>query len=126
MKELVVNYPVLVEVAQNLANGKVELEEAQRWLVAANDLVEDEAHRVAGMIEESGYYDESPEEVEYGLTALQDFQQSIELLWRFLEEGLVELLQEAVAVASDADAKMRQALSLNEEVRGQLSFEVLW
>ncbi|MBI3924669.1 MAG: hypothetical protein HY319_03940 [Armatimonadetes bacterium] len=126
MKELVVNYPILVEAAEKLASGTWEVEEAESWLVAANDLVQDEADRVIGLVQESGYYEDSPEEMECGLTALQGFQESIGLLWRYLEEGLEDFLQDAVQLAAEADAMMRQALELNQEVRGTLSFEVLY
>lgn len=114
MNEFRFNAAIALEAAEQILAGA----SLESWLEQASEVMTAEFQEIVELARDSGYYEQSPEEIEVGLTALQGYLESLELLAE-------HRLEEAVERAREAEEAMLAALELNESVKAELAFDVL-
>lgn len=114
MNEFRFNATIALEAAEQILAGAC----LDSWLEQASQAMTAEFEEIVELVRDSGYYEQSPEEIEVGLTALEGYLESLDLLAE-------RRLEEAVERAREAEEAMLAALQLNECVRGELTFDVV-
>jgi tRNA A37 threonylcarbamoyladenosine synthetase subunit TsaC/SUA5/YrdC len=99
-------HEIFANFLDGLVNGLVDRDSALDWLEAAWKSLESDTNQLVEMVEESDYYELSPQEVDYGLTALSDYQEAVEAAYSYLSEDWDEGLQLAFDKAQEAQQKM--------------------
>ena len=99
------NAHIALEIAEAILAG----EDWSDWLLACEEQLIADYEGLAAQIMDTDYYDRSPQEVECGLSGLEQYRESLLLL----QEGHLE---QAVQVAAEAQRLMDRALEANAQV----------
>jgi uncharacterized protein YbdZ (MbtH family) len=103
---MVFTHRAFAEFLSHLEAGELAKEAALNWLETAWQTLESDYAKVVELVGESGYYEQSPEEVDHGLTALGDYQEAVEAAFNYLEEDWHEGLELAKSKAQEGQNKM--------------------
>lgn len=112
MKNFSVEY--FVQLLGGVLENSIDLDQAWDWLEAAVEKVENDYLAVQSRCEETGYHEESPEEIDLGLTALETYRESLGLLEEFFQSGDESLIEDAAELAVSTHQMFQQALAENE------------
>lgn len=115
-----------VDFLEKVCKETIDVDLAINWLEEAYSGLQAEAAQLSELIQKSGYFEVSPEEVEYGLTAMGDYQAAIEAVHSFLSEGWEEGLEVAIERAGEARDKMVMAHELAQQTSLDLAFEAVY
>ncbi|MGE0490604.1 MAG: hypothetical protein AB7S38_15460 [Vulcanimicrobiota bacterium] len=119
-------HATFVDFLEKVFKETIDIDLAINWLEEAYNSLQSESAQLSELIEKSGYFDVSPEEVEYGLTAMGDYQAAIEAVHSFLSEGWEEGLEVAIERAGEAHQKMLVAHDLAQQTSLDLAFEAVY
>lgn len=103
-----------VQLLSNVFENSIDDNEVWNWLEMAVEKVETDYLTVQARCEETGYHEESPQEIDLGLTALETYRESLGLLEEYLQMGDESLLEEAAEKAVAVHQMFQQAVSENE------------
>ena len=114
MKNFSVEY--FVQLIARIADNAIEQNELFSWLDAAVEKVESDYLLVKERCEETGYDQESPQEIDWGMTALENYRESLGLVEDYLEVGEFQLLEQAAELAVSVHQMFAAAMEENEAV----------
>jgi hypothetical protein len=116
------NYQSFVDAVESYNSGTWTPERTVTWVQAAYDFVGEEGERVRRMLDETGYQEESPAEVEAGLSGIEAYRDGLERLWDYLESGQPQDLEGALEAARQGQSSLRKAWQLNLDKSEELAF----
>lgn len=84
------------------------------------DVLTEKAVDVRAFIQESGYRDEAPDEVESGLQGVDLYEAGMQELYQYLQDGYDDHLTEGLRLLWEGNEKINHAMFLNRESREDL------
>jgi hypothetical protein len=114
MKNFSVEY--FVELIGKIAESSIADDIVFDWLDAAVDRVEGDYQFVQDRCRETGYDEESPDEINWGLRALENYRESLGLLEDYFQVGDVTFLQQAAELAVSVHQMFVAAADENKRV----------
>lgn len=112
MKNFSVEY--FVQTLARIADNAIDEAELFGWLDAAVEKVESDYSLVKQRCEQTGYHEESPQEIDWGMTALENYRESLGLVEDYLEAGDFKLLEQAAELAVSVHQMFEAARDENE------------
>lgn len=101
-------------------SGEWAPEDLKEFLVQIAGLLGEKAREVRELLEESGYQNESPEEVEQGLGGIEHYERGMQEMWRFFEDGDAGHLQQGLELIWEGNERINKAMIINRESREDL------
>ncbi|MBI3928288.1 MAG: hypothetical protein HY319_22280 [Armatimonadetes bacterium] len=111
------------EAGQKAKEGKWSPEEYADWLQNISRLLAQKARYLIDLYHSTGYYEYGAEEVEMGITGIQDYEQAMETMWEFIEDGDPRHIERGLELMWEGNEKINEAMRLNREFRRRLEDE---
>ncbi len=109
--------------AEKAKSGEWSRSEFGEWLSNMSQVLAEKAQELIELYQESGYYEYGPDEVEIGLTGIQEYEQAMEVMWAYVEDGELYHIDEGLELMWEGNEKINEAMRLNREFRRQLEDE---
>lgn len=119
------NYQSFVDAVESYNSGTWTADQTVSWVQTAYDYVGQEADQIQQLLAETGYADESPVEVQTGLEGIESYQDALERLWDFLENGQLEDLDLALEAARHGQGCLKKAWQMNLDASEELAYTTL-
>lgn len=100
--------------------GEWSAEELEAFLMHLYDLLVEKGQDCRAFIQESGYRDEAPDEVDSGLNGIDLYEAGIQEMWQYLQDGDESHLSEGLRLLWEGNEKINHAMFLNRESREDL------
>lgn len=116
-------YRRIASNVEQLRQGHVTLEQFVDFIEAMQHTVTEEGQALCDYFETSGYYQESPLEVETGVAGLQSYEVGLSELRQFAEDLDETHLEAGLQTVREGNDKILEAMRLNRERRDRLADE---
>lgn len=113
-----------VELLAGIAEQTVSQDLVIDWLSRAIEKVETDYGFVRAECEKTEYDLESPDEIDLGLSALENYRESLGLLEDYLECGETGLLNEAAELAIEVNQLFVAAADENQRVQNEVEIDL--
>lgn len=114
-----------VELLLQISEQRISESAANAWLNRAIEQVENDYLVVQELCQETGYDQESPDEVEAGLLALEDYREALGLVEDYFLDGGSERLEAAAFLATAVQEQMQTAMAYNQDASTGLRLELV-
>lgn len=104
-------------------SGEWSRHELQEWLGQMSKRLAARAQFLIDTIRQTGYYDYRSDEVDMGMTGVLDYEEGMELMRQFVEDGNPLHIDDALEKIWEGNEKINEAMRMNREFRRQLEEE---
>ena len=113
-------YEQFRQAAERIRTGQWSAEEFEAFLCHLYEVLTQKAQDCRAFIEETGYREESPDEVDGGLRGIDLYELGMQEMWNFLQDGEFGHLDEGLRLVWEGNEKINEAMRVNRESREDL------
>ncbi|MBI3928287.1 MAG: hypothetical protein HY319_22275 [Armatimonadetes bacterium] len=112
------------EAGEKARSGEWSPGEYGEWLRNISGLLAQKTRYLIWLYESTpGYYESSSDEVDMGISGIQDYEESMEIMWGFVEDGQTVHIDQGLQLMWEGNEKINEAMRLNREFRRRLEEE---
>mgnify|MGYP000489385636 FL=1 len=121
-RDITTRYDEFAQKVQAVLDGNMTRDQFGTWLGTMQKKLLSQRERYVEMIQTSGYYEFSSDEVDMGMTGILEYEQSMEMmvLWAGNPDADDSILADALGQMWEGNQKCNEAMRINREFRAQL------
>lgn len=120
-RDITDRYDQFAERVQMIRDGRMSVEQFGNWLRTTQQMLLGQRERYVEMIKVSGYYEDSTDEVNMGMTGILDYEEAMEMMLSFANgEADSATLDAALEKMWEGNEKCNEAARINRRFRAQL------
>lgn len=120
-RDITDRYDQFAERVQMIRDGRMSVEQFGNWLRTTQQMLLGQRERYVEMIKVSGYYEDSTDEVNMGMTGILDYEEAMEMMLSFAGgEADSATLDAALEKMWEGNEKCNEAARINRRFRAQL------
>ena len=100
------------------------LEEFEQFISNLFNFLEGHKNAIIGYVKETGYFEYGSQEVEMGFTGVQRYEEGLELIYTYIEDGVPEsVLDQGLQMIWEGNEMINEAMRENRAARRKLEEE---
>lgn len=117
-------YEQIKDACDRVRTNNWSLDEFGQFIQNLFQFLESQKDAIVGYVKETGYFEYGSQEVEMGMTGVQRYEEGLELIYSYIEDGVPEsVLDQGLAIIWEGNEMINEAMRENRQARRKLEEE---